>query len=193
VRTLASRAVVAAALVLTLAMGGGGSVLAQPAPSAAEWQATGLRDAVVRLVAPSSGGLLAAGRGKLFRTDDAGATWREVPLPPGADPSFGVASAYNPPPLGQGRLAVDPTNADVLYVATESGLLKSVDGGATWRELGRTDLGAELHDLVLGADGASLFAATDGGVLRLPLAELAAASRGSGPGQAVGVLRKVER
>jgi uncharacterized repeat protein (TIGR01451 family) len=33
------------------------------------------------------------------------------------------------------RLAVDPTNPQVVYAATESGLLKSIDGGSTWNSL----------------------------------------------------------
>jgi uncharacterized repeat protein (TIGR01451 family) len=36
---------------------------------------------------------------------------------------------------GIDSLAVDPTNASIVYAATESGLLKSADGGATWNPL----------------------------------------------------------
>jgi uncharacterized repeat protein (TIGR01451 family) len=54
----------------------------------------------------------------VYKSTDAGLSW--------APANTGIASS------GISALAVDPTNAKVVYAATESALLKSVDGGATW-------------------------------------------------------------
>ena len=57
------------------------------------WGAVG---PVYRLFAPTSGALLAAGDSKLVRSDDGGASWRDVSLPPGADLSFAVGTSCTP-------------------------------------------------------------------------------------------------
>ncbi len=58
-----------------------------------------------------------ASRGGIYRSDDAGATWR-----PSADDGPAAVS-----------LAVSPTDADLLVVALDGGgLARSDDGGATW-------------------------------------------------------------
>ena len=44
----------------------------------------------------------------------------------------------------------------------------NADGGGTWADLGRRDLG-EINDLALGVDGRSLYLATDRGLWRLRL------------------------
>jgi hypothetical protein len=98
------------------------------------WEPLGAPGPIARLFAPASGALLAAGDGKLVRSDDGGATWREIALPPGADLSFAIRTSYKPPRVGPGRLAADPSNHDVLYVSA-GGLQKSVDGGVTWTPL----------------------------------------------------------
>jgi photosystem II stability/assembly factor-like uncharacterized protein len=140
---------------------------ARGAPASA-WEPTGLSAPVNRLFAPASGALLAAGDAGLLRSDDGGTSWRDVPLPPGADLSVAVGQSYRPAHVGPGRLAVDPTNHDVIYASTV-GLNKTTDGGATWEDIGGKDLGAEIHDLALGIDGANLYAATTAGVLRLAM------------------------
>src|SRR4051794_24310958 len=101
---------------------------------AADWQPTGLTIPAHRLFAPASGALLAAGDDRLLRSDDGGDTWRDIPLPPNAELDFEVHTSYRPAHFGQGRLAVDPTNHDVIYAAS-IGLHKTVDGGATWTPL----------------------------------------------------------
>jgi photosystem II stability/assembly factor-like uncharacterized protein len=70
------------------------------------------------------------GRGKIFRTDDAGTNWREVYTEPGSNTY--VSS-----------LAQDPWNADIIIAGTSAGtLLKSFDAGETWRNLGgKTEYG----------------------------------------------------
>ncbi|MCC7371541.1 MAG: hypothetical protein IT306_24185 [Chloroflexi bacterium] len=67
-------------------------------------------------------------------------------------------------------LAVDPANADRVFVGRKDGLVMTTqDGGASWSELGR-DIGA-VGDLALGIDGRNLYAATATGIWRLALAE----------------------
>jgi hypothetical protein len=77
---------------------------------------------------------LAVGAGQLRRSDDGGASWREIALPAGADLSFAVGDSYRPAHVGPGQLAVDPNNHDILYVRA-GGLQKSVDGGSSWTPL----------------------------------------------------------
>lgn len=56
--------------------------------------------------------------GGFARTDDGGATWSVDPLAPTAL---------------DGALAVDPSNADVVYASSATaGVLRSADGGVTW-------------------------------------------------------------
>jgi len=60
--------------------------------------------------------------GGLYRSDDAGDTWRL------ASTERGLITR----PFYYDNITADPTNADVLYVGTES-FYKSTDGGRTWR------------------------------------------------------------
>ncbi|HXH41777.1 MAG TPA: hypothetical protein VNN08_24345 [Thermoanaerobaculia bacterium] len=61
----------------------------------------------------------AAGGAGVFRSDDAGDTWRNVSGP------FNAVT----------QLAVDPTNADVVFAATGRSVYKSTDGGVSWLDL----------------------------------------------------------
>ncbi len=61
--------------------------------------------------------------GEIYRSDDAGATWRKV-SPDGQ--SVGGAPGYY-----YGQIRVDPNNADVVYIVSVSSM-KSTDGGRTW-------------------------------------------------------------
>jgi photosystem II stability/assembly factor-like uncharacterized protein len=82
------------------------------------WQPTGLAEPVRQLYTPASGAFFARTREALWRSDDAGATWASVSLPP----------------LGSGerQAAVDPTNHTVLYASGAEGLYKTNDDAATW-------------------------------------------------------------
>jgi hypothetical protein len=91
------------------------------AEPAADWEPTALAEPAVRLFTPWSGAFFAQTREGLFRSDDAGATWRAVALPPGTDATT----------LRQG-IAVDPSNHTVVYAAGRGGVYKSVDDAATW-------------------------------------------------------------
>ena len=97
----------------------------------------------------------APGAARLFRSDDDGASWAEVFATP-AGPSIG-------------GLAYDPANPDRVHVGLLNGaVMTSANGGASWRELGRQNLG-QLNDLALGVDGQNLYAATVQGVWRMRL------------------------
>jgi photosystem II stability/assembly factor-like uncharacterized protein len=78
------------------------------------------------VIAPSSGALFVTGQDasaglKLLRSDDAGANWRPVSLPPPAEQTQPQA------------LAIDPTNHTTLYATGFGGLYKSDDDAASWR------------------------------------------------------------
>jgi len=58
----------------------------------------------------------------VFRSDDAGDTWRDV--------SGGVR--------GVTHVVIDPTNAETAYVTTTSTVFKTTNGGSAWRDVGGT-------------------------------------------------------
>lgn len=99
-----------------------GAMAAVPAAGArtmqaAAWEQLGLATPVTRLFAPASGALFAGTGAELFRSDDAGATWRPVPVP--AEPRVHAVT-------------VDPTDHRVVYAATSAGLHRSDDEGGSW-------------------------------------------------------------
>ena len=71
-----------------------------------------------------------ATNGEILRSADQGRHWTTVPLP--------IQLASNQDGRGMGeRLAVDPRDDNVLYLATPvNGLWRSTDGGATWGQVG---------------------------------------------------------
>lgn len=65
-------------------------------------------------------------RGRIFRTDDDGANWTPIYTEPGQGT---VISS----------LAQDPRNPDTLYAGTSAGtLVKSLDAGETWKNIGNS-------------------------------------------------------
>jgi photosystem II stability/assembly factor-like uncharacterized protein len=89
--------------------------------------------------------------GGLYRSEDAGDSWKLVSSNPQliTRPFYYVA------------LAVDPTNADVVYAGAE-GFYKSTDGGASWTTL-RTPHG-DNHDMWINPkDGKIMIQSNDGG------------------------------
>src|SRR4029079_13663268 len=83
-----------------------------------------------------------AGEG-VFKSTDAGATWKRV----GLERSEKI-----------GRMAIDPRNSDVVYVAAQGplwssggdrGLYKTTDGGASWKAVLQISENTGVTDVVL--------------------------------------------
>ena len=121
-----------------------------------------------------------AGGSSVVRSDDDGATWDEVlAYRGGGSPGFAPDVDPNAPNVRLGALAYDPANPDQVYIgrqvfpgffepASGGAVAASLDGGGTWSDLGRQDIGA-VNDLAFGVDGQFLFAAADQGLWRLRL------------------------
>lgn len=119
------------------------------------------------------------GGSSLYRTDDDGQTWTEIlafssraeRMGPLTEPNVQMAGlAYDPAEPARVYVGLNAyvRGADVRETPIGSGVKASLDGGATWTDLGRQDLGL-ISDLALGIDGRYLYAATDRGVQRLRL------------------------
>ena len=98
----------------------------------------------------------------LYRSGDGGRTWRSAPL---------IGHAHDIM-----AIAVDPTDAAVVYVAThEAGVLKTTDDGTTWNVVNAGLGGVDVHGIALATgaptklhaivrDGKSgVYRTTDGG------------------------------
>lgn len=97
------------------------------------------------LLAPQAPELMLVGArpGKVFRSADAGQSWRELPV--GIQPDC--------PRIKHSRvttLAADPANADVFWAGVEiDAVHRSQDGGRTWMCLGRGLSSRDIHALAL--------------------------------------------
>ena len=95
----------------------------------------------------------------VFRTSNGGAAW---------------AACASGPGTRSNKVLVHPTNPDVVYVASDTGLWKSVDGGASWanRRPGRiTDALLDPtapETLYVGAHNDGVYRSVDGGGLWEP-------------------------
>lgn len=90
----------------------------------------------------------------LYRSDDAGASWKQL------NNDFGIVVR----PFYFSRIEVDPRNPDVVVKA---GLLGSIsrDGGKTFKNLGPNH--SDVHDIVFDISNSDrMYIATDGGVYR---------------------------
>jgi photosystem II stability/assembly factor-like uncharacterized protein len=90
----------------------------------------------------------------LYRSDDAGASWKQL------NNDFGIVVR----PFYFSRIEVDPRNPDVVVKA---GLLGSIsrDGGKTFKNLGPNH--SDVHDIVFDITNSDrMYAATDGGIYR---------------------------
>jgi photosystem II stability/assembly factor-like uncharacterized protein len=106
-------------------------------------------------------GNISSGDG-VYKSTDAGKTWTHVGL---AD-------------TGQiGRMRIDPTNADVVYVAAighpygpnaERGLFRTKDGGKTWQKILFVDDKTGAADIALDPSNPQILYATTWQVLRTP-------------------------
>jgi photosystem II stability/assembly factor-like uncharacterized protein len=130
------------------------STLFHPRPYFPSRLVGGRGSAPGRFYLGASTGFSSAG-GWIYRTDDDGATWVEV-----LDAQSGSHV---------GGLAYDPSTPDRVYAGLSTGGVKTTsDGGVTWLDLGRQDLG-RINDLALGIDAINIYAATDNGLWRLRL------------------------
>jgi hypothetical protein len=95
----------------------------------------------------------------VFRTSNGGSSW---------------AACASGPGTRSNKVLVHPTNPDVVYVATDTGLWKSVDGGASWanRRPGRaTDALLDPtapETLYVGAHNDGVYRSVDGGATWVP-------------------------
>jgi photosystem II stability/assembly factor-like uncharacterized protein len=121
----------------------------------------------------------------LFRSDDRGRSWNKV--------SLSTKHAH----LDVMDIAVDPKDPATIYVAThEAGVLKSIDGGVTWKELNKGLGGLDVHGLTIDPTapaklhaavrdkGEGIYRTTDGGAKWIRVDD--------GPGGEVKILASVD-
>ena len=90
----------------------------------------------------------------LYRSDDAGATWKHL------NSDFGLIVR----PFYFSRIVVDPKNPDIVVKGGLSGSI-SRDGGKTFKGLGY--MHSDIHDIVFDInDSSRMYCGTDGGVYR---------------------------
>ena len=95
------------------------------------------------------------GQGGFFRSDDAGATWTRL----SSDPALWGRGWYFE------KLAVDPKNADIVYVANVS-VSRSKDGGKTWVALRGSPGGDDYHQPWISPDDPNtMIVASDQGAI----------------------------
>ena len=80
-------------------------------------------------------------QGGVFRSDDAGATWRRL----SNDPALWGRGWYFE------KIAVDPRNADIVYVPNVA-VNRSMDGGATWQVIRGSPGGDDYHQTWVSPD-----------------------------------------
>jgi xyloglucan-specific exo-beta-1,4-glucanase len=84
-----------------------------------------------------------AGDGEILRSDNQGRSWQVAHLP------IQLAANQDGRNMGE-RLAVDPLDDNILYLATPaSGLWRSADGGVTWSQVAGFPLAASPDDIGL--------------------------------------------
>ena len=127
-----------------------GGLVAQEVTPPVDWELTSVTEPTQRLFAAAGGALFASASQRLLRSDDGGATWQQITLPPDST----VA-------------AIDPTNADIQYAAGGQGIYRTDDDGASWQlslgygpgigyEVSRLAVSAADHDLLyVGIKGAA--------------------------------------
>ena len=95
------------------------------------------------------------GQGGVFRSDDAGATWRRV----NADQALWGRGWYFE------KIAVDPKNPDIVYVPNVA-VNRSRDGGATWDVIRGSPGGDDYHQVWISPDNPDiLIVASDQGTI----------------------------
>lgn len=118
--TLGGAEVLKLAITLSLIIAAGLAAPATARAQSGDWEATGLSDPVTQLFAPASGAFFARTEGGLLRSDDGGASWAAVVLPPEL------------PPTQIQRVAVGPIDHTVVYIFGGEGLYRTSDDAASW-------------------------------------------------------------
>ncbi|MBV9645854.1 MAG: hypothetical protein JO043_00145, partial [Candidatus Eremiobacteraeota bacterium] len=95
--------------------------------------------------------LIQSSEGLLWRSDDAGRTWRMT----------SANTLINQRPFYFSRVFVDPTNKDHVFCSSVH-LVESHDGGKTWKQTGRR-LHGDHHAMFIAADGKRILGGGDGG------------------------------
>ncbi|MBL0169946.1 MAG: twin-arginine translocation signal domain-containing protein [Gemmatimonadaceae bacterium] len=105
--------------------------------------------------APQVGVPAASGQGGVFRSDDAGASWRRL----SSDSALWGRGWYFE------KITVDPKNADIVYVPNVS-VSRSTDGGATWVALRGSPGGDDYHQAWISPDDSdTMIVASDQGAI----------------------------
>jgi photosystem II stability/assembly factor-like uncharacterized protein len=116
----------------------------------------GITGRIALAIAPSDGkriyALVESSDGLLWRSDDAGATWKMT----------SSNTLINERPFYYSRIVVDPHDADHLFSVSVK-LAESNTGGKTWHVSGKA-LHGDHHDLWIAANGRTILEANDGGV-----------------------------
>jgi len=101
----------------------------------------------------------------MFKSNDGGETWGEI------------NTGLETPLINIHRIAVHPTNPDVVYIGTwKDGVFKTTDGGQSWALKNDGLVSADVHSLAIDpanpqvlyaglGEGAGVFKSTDGGEL----------------------------
>jgi photosystem II stability/assembly factor-like uncharacterized protein len=71
--------------------------------------------------------LYAAAGGSVYRSSNSGATWAAASSGLPAKPPDAQTTAWN-----VGRVAIDPTDDNIVYAATPTGVFRTANGGASW-------------------------------------------------------------
>ena len=96
------------------------------------------------LIHPSDSRVLLTGTAPLglYRSDDAGASWRQMPRPALGERLAGAFASRIM------RLAIAPSRGDEIYAALEvNGVMRSTDGGESWMDCSDplVELAAQPH------------------------------------------------
>lgn len=124
------------------------------------WRSGGLEGQIVKALATNARTVWAGTKPpRLFTSPDAGASWNAVPAFERMRRRVWRQPAERPATAYVSTLAVSPADPDVVVAGIEAfKLLRSDDGGASWRRLGR-GIPWDAHELTVDAAGRMLLAA----------------------------------
>jgi photosystem II stability/assembly factor-like uncharacterized protein len=138
-----------------------GSGVFKSTDGGASWSSTGLPAVAVGLAVDplNTSTVYAATSTTVFQSLDGGGSWRDLsPVTSGGVYSVAVARSRQFRRFGRFRV-----NSAVIYVGTDSGVVMSTDGGASWTMLS----GSPVYSLALAVDGRNadtLYAGGAGGL-----------------------------